>query len=423
MIGLHILFSIAGVLTSAWLGGALVYVSRSLGWGALMDLPPTDMALLVFAVLGPLAALWLVVGFIQNALGTHRQERVLQTLAAQARQTAGQTEGQVRTLIQMQQESRRRSLIDGMDLVLKDLNGQAATLAERLGMVSQDEADTLWARTVSGDVWAFAYAFLTRAAAYPEFPDLLAERLAQDDISASALQIFRRRYDMLVTSFEHADADKVVRSVLEDGPLARLHDLFIAVDERATRLRLGGGWAPTPDLAAAGGVAAAAAAAASVMPEPEPEPAPAPVFQPEPEVEPAPAPEVASAPFPEPDTASIPLPDFGEDPFEPEGQDAPAPGPRFTVSDAPVPPEAEEGPPFTPLAVEGESMDQSMARLQDALRRMHAADGVQDPAGEPALQDTAASSDSLSEDEDIDQGHYDLLSRLALRDEEEARRG
>jgi hypothetical protein len=238
MVGLLILFSIAGALTSIWLGGAVVYVTHAMGWANLLTLPPSDLALYIFGTLGPVATLWLVVGLLQNGLASHRQEKVLRTLAAQARQTAGQTEGQVRTLIQMQEESRRRSLIDGMDLVLKDLNGQAAVLAERLGMVSADEADSLWARTISGDVWAFAHAFLTRAAAYPDFADLLAERLAADDISTAALQLFRRRYDMLVASFEHSDADKVVRSVLEDGPLARLSHLFAEVDQASTRLRM-----------------------------------------------------------------------------------------------------------------------------------------------------------------------------------------
>lgn len=392
MIGLHILFSIAGVLTSAWLGGALIYVSRSLGWGTLFTLPPADMAVFVFAVLGPVGALWLIVGFIQGGLASHRQEKVLRTLAHQARQTAGQTEGQVRTLIQMQQESRRRSLIDGMDLVLKDLNGQAATLAERLGMVSHDEADTLWARTVSGDVWAFAYAFLTRAAAYPEFPDLLAERLAQDDISTSALQIFRRRYDMLVASFEHNDADKVVRAVLEDGPLSRLSDLFASVDERATRLRVEGlrPQAPGPE------------AATMAAPDPEPQPEVAP--EPEPDPEPRPAEEALSEAPSSPTPAPDPVP-------EPD----PAPRSQFAPSPAALPPEAEEAPPFTPLTLDGESMDQSMARLQDALRRMNEADAEGDVAAEPGSEAAAA--------EEIDRDHYDLLSRLAMRDEDEARRG
>lgn len=343
MIGLLVLFSVAGALTSVWLGGAMVYASRSLGWANLLSLPPSDLALFVFGALGPVAALWLIVGFVQNGLASHRHERVLNTLAAQTRQAAGQTEGQVRTLIQMQQESRRRSLIDGMDLVLKDLNGQAAVLAERLGMVSQDEADTLWARTVSGDVWAFAYAFLTRAAAYPEFPDLLAERLAQDDISTSALQIFRRRYDMLVTSFEHTDADKVVRAVLEDGPLARLNDLFHGVDERATRLRLSGAAAPAP-------------AAPEAMATPVFEPAPEPVPESAPEAEPAPR---------------------AESEGEPAGGAAPG---------------------------AGDDMDHSMARLQDAVRRLNQADE------DGRSREASAFAEAPAGD--------DLLSRLEPREEE-----
>lgn len=237
MIGLLALFAVAGALTSAWLSAVVVYVSDSVGWSNLLTLPPTDLAAFTAGAFGPMAALWLVVAYVQTGLGARRQEQILRLMAGQARRSSDQMESQVRTLIHMQAESRRRSVIDGMDLVLKDLNGQAAVLAERLGMISQDEADTLWARIISGDVWAFAYAFVTRADAYPEFPDLLAERLSQDDISTSALQIFLRRYDLLIDSFREENADKLVRNVLEDGPLARLDTLLRKVDQRALALR------------------------------------------------------------------------------------------------------------------------------------------------------------------------------------------
>lgn len=247
MIGLMVLFAVAGAFTSLWLGGALFYISSALGWGVLLSLAPSDLALVVAGTFGPIAALWLVVAFVQQGFLAQRHEKILTLMLSQHRRASDQIEAQVRTLIQMQGESRRRSVIDGMDLILKDLNGQASVLAERLGMVSPDEADTLWARTVAGDVWAFAYAFLTRAAAYPEFPDLLAERLAGDDISSAALQIYLRRYDRLLESFKVNDADKLAREVLEDGPLARLHSLFGDVNARAVRLR-GARFAPLPRL-------------------------------------------------------------------------------------------------------------------------------------------------------------------------------
>jgi hypothetical protein len=250
MVGLLILFTAAGALTSIWIGGALTYINRYVGWDALFALMPNDLALFAFGVFGPVALLWLVLGLVQMTLSSNRQESVLRQMVVQERRASDQIEAQVRTLIQMQDESRRRSVIDGMDLVLKDLNGQAAVLAERLGMISPDETDTLWGRTVSGDVWAFSYAFLTRAAIYSDFPDLLAERLAQDDISSSALQLFLRRYDMLLESFRETNADKLARAVLEDGPLARLHSLFATVNLRAVRLRQGFDTGTESDLAA-----------------------------------------------------------------------------------------------------------------------------------------------------------------------------
>lgn len=246
MIGVMILFTLAGAVSSIWLGTVVLYINSTMGWEGLLTLPPTDIALYLAATFGPLAALWLIIGFFYIAAQGQRQEQVLQTLASQARRNAEQTEAQVRTLIEMQAESRRRSMLGGMDLVIKDMNGQAALLAERLGMVSEPEADGLWARTVSGDLWAFAHAFLIRAAAYPDFADMLAERLAGDTVCSGALQTFLRRYDQLSEGFRENEADRLMRQVLEDGPLARLQVLFADVNARAVRLRMD--WAASAEV-------------------------------------------------------------------------------------------------------------------------------------------------------------------------------
>lgn len=281
MIGLIILFTLAGALSSVWLGTAFLYVGSRMSWDAFLALPPPDLALYLCAVFGPLAALWLILGFFYIAAQGQRQEQVLQTLAGQARRNAEQTEAQVRTLIEMQAESRRRSMLGGMDLVIKDMNGQAALLAERLGMVSEPEADSLWARTVSGDLWAFAHAFLIRAAAYPDFADMLAERLAGDQVCSAALQTFLRRYDQLSEGFRENEADRLMRQVLEDGPLARLQVLFADVNARAIRLRML--WAASETGAAsetAGNAWETAAGAAADGSADMPEVYPVPEFQP-----------------------------------------------------------------------------------------------------------------------------------------------
>lgn len=414
MIGVMILFTLAGAVSSIWLGTVALYISSTMGWEGLLTLPPTELALYLAATFGPLGALWLVIGFFYIASQGQRQEQVLQTLASQARRNAEQTEAQVRTLIEMQAESRRRSMLGGMDLVIKDMNGQAALLAERLGMVSEPEADGLWARTVSGDLWAFSHAFLIRAAAYPDFADMLAERLAGDMVCSGALQTFLRRYDQLSEGFRENEADRLMRQVLEDGPLARLQVLFADVNSRAVRLRM--------DWAAATGVwtepePVVKADQAEVYPVPEFHPPAGTVAR-------APGRESGDAPQPEPvplsaesaqlsagvaaiaaaaaglavDRAGTDLPDV-PDGFGDENQGAAHAAPdqrgpedtardllrQFRQKDDGGTPSGDAAPagitePDLPPAEEAAApLQTSMSRLNDALRRLSS-----DPAGEGA---------------------------------------
>lgn len=430
MIGVMILFTLAGAVSSIWLGTVVLYISSTMGWEGLLTLPPTELALYLAATFGPLAALWLIIGFFYIASQGQRQEQVLQTLASQARRNAEQTEAQVRTLIEMQAESRRRSMLGGMDLVIKDMNGQAALLAERLGMVSEPEADGLWARTVSGDLWAFAHAFLIRAAAYPDFADMLAERLAGDTVCSGALQTFLRRYDQLSDGFRENEADRLMRQMLEDGPLARLQVLFADVNARAVRLRMEwaattGAWAepepvvmpdqaevyPVPEFhppAGAGGQAVSREGAEALQPDLS---APSPDSV---QLSAGVAAIAAAAAGLAVDRTVADLPDvpdgFGDENQGAANAAADQRGPEETARDllrqfrqkedpAVKTVEGAAGADASAAAEDAVAPQSSMARLNDALRRLSADSGAQgdllstlpDPAAAPGRGDEPAS--------------------------------
>lgn len=430
MIGVMILFTLAGAVSSIWLGTVVLYISSTMGWEGLLTLPPTELALYLAATFGPLAALWLIIGFFYIASQGQRQEQVLQTLASQARRNAEQTEAQVRTLIEMQAESRRRSMLGGMDLVIKDMNGQAALLAERLGMVSEPEADGLWARTVSGDLWAFAHAFLIRAAAYPDFADMLAERLAGDTVCSGALQTFLRRYDQLSDGFRENEADRLMRQMLEDGPLARLQVLFADVNARAVRLRMEwaaptGAWAepepvvmpdqaevyPVPEFhppAGAGGQAVSREGAEALQPDLS---APSPDSV---QLSAGVAAIAAAAAGLAVDKTVADLPDvpdgFGDENQGAANAAADQRGPEETARDllrqfrqkedpAVKTVEGAAGADASATAEDAVAPQSSMARLNDALRRLSADPGAQgdllstlpDPAAAPGRGDEPAS--------------------------------
>lgn len=287
MLGLLILFGVAGALTTLWLGLAALYVSSSVGWANLLTLPPSDLALFGFGAVGPVVGMWLIVGLLFLAITGLRQEQVMHRLMRQATRSGEQSEAQVRSLIEMQMEGRRREVVAGIDLALRDLNAQSALIAERLGMVTAEEADALWARALSGDQWAFANAFLVRESAYPDFADMLAERLVADDVASAALQVFLRRYRGLSEALRDADVTGPAADVLREGTLERLYALF----EKSSIIGIGLRTAVEPAEAGDEGWSGEAFPA-----EPPAEPPLDPVTEIEPEAEARPEPQPEPAP-------------------------------------------------------------------------------------------------------------------------------
>lgn len=290
MLGLLILFGVAGALTTLWLGLAALYVSSSIGWANLLTLPPSDLALFGFGAVGPVVGMWLIVGLLFLAITGLRQEQVTHRLVRQATRSSEQSEAQVRSLIEMQMEGRRREVVAGIDLALRDLNAQSALIAERLGMVTAEEADALWARALSGDQWAFANAFLVRDSAYPDFADMLADRLIADDVAVAALQVFLRRYRGLSEALRDADVTGPAADMLHDGTLERLYSLFERAASIGINLRTaaqetessGEGWSGE-----AFPVEPPADSFADLEPDSQVEPEPQPASDPPPRVDPA----------------------------------------------------------------------------------------------------------------------------------------
>jgi len=223
------IFGVAIILSLGWILMIRDYIQSGPGWAGLMAGPPTDVALFLAATTAPLAAIWLAAVFLLVSLAMTRTHRAVRAIQRQALRTSGEIEALVRTSIEMQEQARRQSFLNGVELALKDLNSQAGMLTGRLGVLSTEETEYLWALNAAGDPWAFCHALLERSEIDETFIDLMAERIAADDVASAALQRFLRRYERLLALAKDYDADKLVREVLEDGPLDRLYFLFRTV--------------------------------------------------------------------------------------------------------------------------------------------------------------------------------------------------
>lgn len=229
-----------------WLGLVRSYINAGPGWDNLMQSHPTDFAVFLAAVSAPLAALWLVVGFVFTAMAQARMQTVVQNTHRQLARSSGEIEALIRTNIEMQEQARRQSFLNGAEMAIKDLNSQAGLIAGRLGILSGEETEYLWALNAAGDPWAFCHALLERAQRDQTFPELIAHRVATDEVASAGLQRFLRRYDRLVSLAKDHDADRLVREVLEDGPMDHLHALFQRVSLRVQDLLDIGGGAKAP---------------------------------------------------------------------------------------------------------------------------------------------------------------------------------
>lgn len=221
-----VVFCGAGLLTSLWLGGFIVYISAAIGWGDVLFLPPADAVILALGACVPIFIVWGLVALVHIALTRSRHDLLFTTLSQHVCRITEHVEAQMRTLIQMQAKNEQKTEVGNIRLALNDLNSHAALLAERSGVVNVDEIDGLWKRVEAGDLWAFAQVFLVRSAAYPDFTSMLADRIAADSLSETAVLNFNRRFKDVRHLLSRQEEHQLLIRLFEEGPLAQVHVLF-----------------------------------------------------------------------------------------------------------------------------------------------------------------------------------------------------
>ncbi|NKB44464.1 MAG: hypothetical protein GKS03_09330 [Alphaproteobacteria bacterium] len=217
-------FVLAVAVTTGWLVLCFAYLTR-LGWDGLMSLEPGALAATLAAAAGPPVALWLilVVTAQRQELADLRRAVLDFGLAMRRGQDHAETHG--RALLEVSAASRRQAAQDGLVVALDDLASHASVVAERLGVLDVDGLARAWERYGAGDGWALLRPFLDRAAAEKDFGSRLAEALKGDAVSQLAAGAFMRRLD-LMRGDGTANEQRLIREILEDGPVAQVGRLF-----------------------------------------------------------------------------------------------------------------------------------------------------------------------------------------------------
>lgn len=226
-------FIIAIAATTLWLAAIASFVGAVGGPSALANLTPSDLAILIAAAGGPLAALWLFMAALEQRRATAQFARRVAEMMVQNRQSLQQAESQTRTLMQLQAQTARTQAMETRRLALQDMAANTCVLAERLGVLNREAANAAWARYGAGDVNVFVQSFLSFAVSHPDIAERMAEAVARDAVAGAALAAFVRRYERLAAA--SAD-DKMAVEIFDEGALGRAYRLFKIADEEATRM-------------------------------------------------------------------------------------------------------------------------------------------------------------------------------------------
>jgi hypothetical protein len=221
-------FLSAAGLSLVWLLAFALTVTSGADWPGLGNLSPIGLAAVIAAAVLPMALIWAVTAVVSQTLAAARSAP-----AGRPRRGAGDDESLARTVIMMQEQARRRDFLDSADLGLRDLCAHLGQIMDRLGIVDRAEMETQWALTAAGYPWAIPNTFLHRAElSGPGFADRLAERLAEDGPSAAATQRFLRRHALIEELARANDVDRLLRAILEDGPMERVALMLEDADAR-----------------------------------------------------------------------------------------------------------------------------------------------------------------------------------------------
>lgn len=222
---------LAVAATVVWLAIVAVYLAQ-LKWAGFIALDPTALATLLAASAGPLAALWLgMVVFEQSRIAAQLSRR-LADVAAQERRTQGQAESLARAVGEIQSQAAGALAAETRRIAFGDLASSAAMLAQRLGVLKQEQAQAAWVRFSAGDVAVFVQAFLNHAGAHPDIAERIGEAVGRDPVARAALAAFVRRYEQVAGA---CGDDKMLRAIIEEGALGRGYRLFKQADSLAVR--------------------------------------------------------------------------------------------------------------------------------------------------------------------------------------------
>ena len=229
MAGLITLFSLSICASLLWLGSAFTYIKDTIGFDNLMKVSPVEMSSIIAASISPVIFLWIIIAFIGHSLALKKQTKYMDALIKQSKRTNEHNEAVVRSMIEIQHQTKSSSMLDRVDLTIMDMNELLCEIILRCKIASNVSVENIWQRVGNGNKWAFCKVLLENFEQYPEFTNTILKKAINDNMLAGSLIEFGVRYDKLIMLLGKHDKERFITDVIENGILGRVFAILAPI--------------------------------------------------------------------------------------------------------------------------------------------------------------------------------------------------
>jgi hypothetical protein len=220
-------------LTLGWLLLGSLYVSTSIGWGNLNELPADELGSFLEGAFAPLAFLWLVIGYFLQQKELEHNTEALRSQAVAIQRTAEQAVIQSEQMTANEMHARQEAFLQ----VAKSVNGQLGSIAALLflsshrdgadGGITQEEIGQLFSQLTALDTEVFSRRLLSATLAL-DTNEQQYELYYGTPVRARHTNSFVYSFERLMRRAEMVDTDNMIR----DSLMASQHGFVYRVMKR-----------------------------------------------------------------------------------------------------------------------------------------------------------------------------------------------
>lgn len=220
-------------ITLTWLLLGTFYISDSIGWNNISNLPADELGSFLEGAFAPLAFLWLVIGYFLQQKELQQNTQALQAQATEIQRSAEQAVIQSQKMIESEVHARQDTFLQ----IAASVRGQLGSIGGLLyfssqgtagdGSVPPEEMSQLFAKQSSAEPEVFSRRLIECHIQLAD-PDAQYDLFYGTRVRARHSNNFIYTFDRLMKRAEEVDPDNMIRDAL----LASSHGFIYAIAKR-----------------------------------------------------------------------------------------------------------------------------------------------------------------------------------------------